>query len=151
MGVSYGPRPVPILAEVLKKRKADAAAKVLGKHPKVAEKKIALAMKISGSRTGASFKRPSGGNILPVKSTKLSKGAIPRTIGSAATTHVMSETHVLDVSVGAGGAKGGEKRQSSKLVPRTKVAPFAKKCIVLTIGALAALSSNGSTESSPND
>jgi hypothetical protein len=57
----------------------------------------------------------------------------------------------LDVSVSAGGAKGGEKHRSSKLVPRTKVAPSAKKCIILVIEALAALSSNGSTKSSLND
>jgi hypothetical protein len=55
-GVSYEPRPVPISAEVLKRRKADAAIKVLGKRPKVAEKKIALAAKISGSRVGAGSK-----------------------------------------------------------------------------------------------
>jgi hypothetical protein len=57
----------------------------------------------------------------------------------------------LDVLVGAGGAKGGEKRRSSKLVPRTKVAPSAKKCIIPAIGALAALTSYGSAESSSND
>jgi hypothetical protein len=52
-GVSYGSHPVPVSAEVLKKRKADAVAKVSGKRPKVAEKKIALAAKISGLRAGA--------------------------------------------------------------------------------------------------
>jgi hypothetical protein len=55
-GVSYGPRLVPVSAEVLKKRKADAATKVSGKCPKVAKKKIALATKIPGSCTGASSK-----------------------------------------------------------------------------------------------
>jgi hypothetical protein len=63
----------------------------------------------------------------------------------------MSKTRFLDVLVGAGGAKGGEKRRSSKLVPRTKVAPSAKKCIIPAIGALAALTSYGSAESSSND
>jgi hypothetical protein len=72
-------------------------------------------------------------------------------IASAAVARVMSKTHILNVSVGAGGAKGGEKRQSSKLVPRTKVAPSAKKRIILTIGALTALSSDGSAKSLPND
>jgi hypothetical protein len=38
-GVGYGPRPMPISAVVLKKRKADAAAKVLGQRPKIAKKK----------------------------------------------------------------------------------------------------------------
>jgi hypothetical protein len=55
-GVSYGPRLVPVSAEVLKKRKVDAATKVSGKCPKVAKKKIALATKIPGSCTGASSK-----------------------------------------------------------------------------------------------
>jgi hydroxyethylthiazole kinase-like sugar kinase family protein len=45
------------------------------------------------------------------------------------------------------GAKGGEKRQSNKLVPRTKVAPSTKNCIVLVIGALDVLSSDASAES----
>jgi hypothetical protein len=49
------------------------------------------------------------------------------------------------------GAKGGEKRRSSKLVPRTKVAPSAKKRIVPTIETLAALCLDGSAESSLND
>jgi hypothetical protein len=150
-GVSYGPHPVPISVEVLKKRKADTAVKVSGKHLKVAEKKIALAVKISRSRIGAGSKRPSGGDVLPVKSAKLSKGVVPRTIASAAAARIMLEMHVLDVSVGAGGAKGGEKLQSSKLVSRTKVAPSAKMCSVSAIRALAALSSDGSIESSPND
>jgi hypothetical protein len=63
----------------------------------------------------------------------------------------MPEMRVLDVSGGAVGAKGGEKSWSSKLVPRTKVAPSAKKCIVPVIETLAALCLDGSAESSPND
>jgi hypothetical protein len=55
VGVSYGPCPVPVSTEVLKKRKVDAIAKVSGKRPKVAEK-IALAAKISESRARASSK-----------------------------------------------------------------------------------------------
>jgi hypothetical protein len=54
--VSYGPRPMPVSAEVLKKRKADATLKVLDNRPKVAKKKIALAVKISRSRVGAGSK-----------------------------------------------------------------------------------------------
>jgi hypothetical protein len=151
MGVSCGPRPVPISVEVLRKRKVDAAAKVSGKRLKVAKREIALAAKISGSRAYAGSKRLSGGDILPVKLAKLSKGVIPRTIALAAATRIMLETCVLDVSVDAGVAKGGEKRQSSKLVPKTKVAPSAKKCIIPMIGALVALSSDGSVKSSSND
>jgi hypothetical protein len=150
-GVSCGPHPVPASADVLKKRKADAVTKVSSKRPKVAEKKIALATKISRSRVGAGSKRPSGGDVLSVKSAKLSKGVVPRAIASVTVVRVMLKTHVLDVSVGAGGAKSGEEHRSSKLVPRTKDAPFAKKRIVPMIRALAALSSDGSTESLPND
>jgi hypothetical protein len=135
---------VPVSAEVLKKRKADAAAKVLGKRSKVATK-------ISGLCAGASSKRLPGGNVLPVKSVKLSKCVIPHVIASAAAARAMPITHVLDVSVDVGRAKGGEKCQSSKLVPRTKVAPSAKKCIAPVIRALAVLSSDGSAESSMND
>jgi hypothetical protein len=55
-GLSYGPRPVPVSAEALKKRKEDAAAKVSGKRPKVAEKKGAMAVKVFGSRVSAGSK-----------------------------------------------------------------------------------------------
>jgi hypothetical protein len=60
--------------EVLKKRKADATAKVSGKNPKVTEKKGAMPAKVSGSRASAGLKRSSGADILPVKSVKLRKG-----------------------------------------------------------------------------
>jgi hypothetical protein len=56
VGVAYGPRPVPVSMEVLKKRKADAVVKVLGKCPKVAEKKGAMPVKVSGSRTSVGSK-----------------------------------------------------------------------------------------------
>jgi hypothetical protein len=36
-GVSYGHHPVPVSVEVLKKRKANTAVKVLAKRPKVAK------------------------------------------------------------------------------------------------------------------
>jgi hypothetical protein len=94
MGVSYGPHLVPVSVEILKKRRVDAAMKVSGKRPKVAEEKIALAVKISGTRAGAGSKRSSG--------SKLSKGVIPHVIASAAATRVMWERRVLDVSVGIG-------------------------------------------------
>jgi hypothetical protein len=38
-GVAYGPRPVPISVQVLKKRKGDPTGKVLVKSPKVPKKK----------------------------------------------------------------------------------------------------------------
>jgi hypothetical protein len=69
----------------------------------------------------------------------------------AAAVRVMLETCVLEVLVCTRGAKGDEKRQSSKYIPKTKVAPSAKKHIVLGIGALAALSSDGIAESLPHD
>jgi hypothetical protein len=75
-GVSYGLRLVSVSVEVLKKRKEDVVAKVLGKRPKVDEKKCAMAAKISRSRAGAGSKRSSGGDILPVKSVKLSKAIV---------------------------------------------------------------------------
>jgi hypothetical protein len=57
-GVSYGPHPVPISVEVLKKRKADATAKVSGKSPKVTEKKGLTPAKVSGSHASVGLKRP---------------------------------------------------------------------------------------------
>jgi hypothetical protein len=72
-------------------------------------------------------------------------------IASAVAARVMPETCILDVSDDTRGDKGGEKHRSSKLVPRTKVAPSTKKRIIPSIGALAALSSDGSVESSLND
>jgi hypothetical protein len=76
--------------------------KVSGKRPKVAEKIIALAAKISRSRTRASLKRPSGGDILPVKSAKPSKGAIPYVIALAIVACIMPKMRVLHVSIGTG-------------------------------------------------
>jgi hypothetical protein len=48
--VAYVPHPVPVFAEVLKKRKADAIVKVSAKRPKVAKKKGAEPAKVSGAR-----------------------------------------------------------------------------------------------------
>jgi hypothetical protein len=45
-GVAYGPRPAPILTEVLKKRKADSVGKTISKCPKALEKKRAEHVKI---------------------------------------------------------------------------------------------------------
>jgi hypothetical protein len=141
----FGPRPVPISTEVLKKRKADAAAKVLAKRPKVAEKKSVGLAKISGSCGSGSSKRPSSADILLAKSTKLSKGTIPHAVASAATTRI------LNVSTGAGGAKGGERCPGYKTMLGGKATPSTKKRIIPAIGALAALSSDGTEESSRHE
>jgi hypothetical protein len=149
--VSYGPRPVPISTEVLKKRKVDDAAKVLGKCPKVTKKKGVVPAKVSGSWASADSKRPSGVNILPTKSVKLSKGTVPRAIASVATTRIMLVTRVSEVSSGVGGAKGDGGHPNCTILPKAKAAPSAKKRIISAIGALAALSSDGSEGSSPHD
>jgi hypothetical protein len=96
-GVAYGPHPVPISAEVLKKRKVDAAVKVSTKCPKVTEKKGAGLTKLSGSHVSGSSKQPSGVDIPPAKLAKLSKGTIPRVIASAAAASIMPETRIKDV------------------------------------------------------
>jgi hypothetical protein len=149
--LNNGPCPVPISTEVLEKRRADAAAKVLAKRLKLVEKKSVGLAKVSGSCEGGSLKQPSDTGILPAKATKLSKGTIPRTVASVATVHIMSEKRILEVSAGASSAKGGERRPGSKTVPRVKSAPSTKKRIVSSIGVLVGLSSDGTKESSPDD
>jgi hypothetical protein len=109
-GVAYGPRSVLVSMEVLKKRKADVAVKVLAKRPKATEKKGARLMKVFESRASGGSKRPSGVDIPPTKSVKLSKGTVSRAIASAAATRIMPEMRISDVSAGAGGAKGGGRR-----------------------------------------
>jgi hypothetical protein len=150
-GVGYGPCPMLIFAEVLNKRKAEAAAKVLAKRPKLAEKKSVGLAKVSRSHGSGSSKWPSNADIPLAKAVKLSKGTIPHVVASAAAARIIPVKCISEVSTGTGGAKGGERRPSSKNVPGAKVAPYAKKRIILTIGALAALSSNGTEESSLHD
>jgi hypothetical protein len=150
VGVSYGPRLMPVSAEVLKKREADAATKVLCNRLKVTEKKGVMPTKVSGSCTSAGLKRPLGADILLAKSMKLSKGTIPRVIASAATACIMLVTRIPEVSAGVGGAKGSGMRPGCKTLPGAKVAPSAKKRIVVAMGALATLSSDGTEESSPH-
>jgi hypothetical protein len=140
-----------IFAEVLNKRKAEAAAKVLAKRPKLAEKKSVGLAKVSRSHGSGSSKWPSNADIPSAKAVKLSKGTIPYMVASAAAARIIPVKCISEVSTGTGGAKGGERRPSSKNVPGAKVAPYAKKRIILTIGALAALSSNGTEESSLHD
>jgi hypothetical protein len=151
VGVAYGPRPVPISTKVLKKRKADAATKVSAKRPKVTEKKGAGLTKVSGSRMSGSLKWPSGADIPPAMFAKLSKGTVPRAIASTATAHILPEKRISEVSAGAGGAKGDGRHPGCKIMPGVKAAPSAKKRIVPAIGALAALSLEGTEESSLHD
>jgi hypothetical protein len=123
VGVGYGPCPVPVSTEVLKKRKADAAAKVLAKRPKLVEKKSAGLVKVSGSCGGGGSKRPSGTGILSAKAVKLSKGTIPHTVASAVAMRIMPEKCISKVSAGASGAKGSERCPSSKTVPGRSFLP----------------------------
>jgi hypothetical protein len=51
----------------------------------------------------------------------------------------------------ASGSKADGRGLGCKTVPGAKAAPSAKKCIILAIGALAAISLEGSQESSPHD
>jgi hypothetical protein len=95
--VAYGPRLVPISAEVLKKRKADAAVKVSAKHPKATEKKGVGLAKVSGSRMSGSSNWPSGVDIPSTKSAKLSKGTVPRAIASIAAARIMPEMCISEV------------------------------------------------------
>jgi hypothetical protein len=88
---------------------------------------------------------------VPAKSTNLSKATIPRAIASATVVHVMSGAHISELVIGAGGAKGSGKRPGLKTMSRAKAAPSTKKHIIAATGALAALSSDGTEESSPCD
>jgi hypothetical protein len=150
-GLAYGPRPVPVSIEVLKKWKAHAATKVSAKRPKVTEKKGAGLTKVSRSHMSGGLKRPSGVDIPLTMFAKLSMGTVPRAIASTATTHIMPEMRISEVPTGVGGAKGDGRDLGCKIVPGAKAAPFAKKCIVPAIEALAAMSSEGTEESSLHD
>jgi hypothetical protein len=125
--------------------------KVLAKRSKVDEKKSARLAKVSGSRGSGSSKWPLGADIMPAKSTKLSKGTIPHAVAWVAVARIMPETCILEVSTGAGGAKGSERRLGYKTMPRAKIAPSTKKHLVPAIEALATLSSDGTEDSSPHD
>jgi hypothetical protein len=71
-------------------------------------------------------------------------------IASVAAMLVMPERRILEVSADAGGAKGSERCLGYRTLLGAKAAPYSKKCIVLAIGALAALSPDGIEESSPH-
>jgi hypothetical protein len=148
VGVAYGSHPVPISTEVLKKRKVDATVNVLAKRSKAPEKKGAETAKVSGAHVSGGLKWPSGVAILPAKSMKLSKGTIPHAIASAATARIMLETRSSANLLGASGSKVGGRAPGYETVPGgKKVVPSAKKRIVLAIGALATISSEGAQES----
>jgi hypothetical protein len=65
-------------AEVLKKRKVDATAKVSAKRSKVPEKKGAELVEVPRACASGSSNWPSGAEILPAKSTKLSNGTVQK-------------------------------------------------------------------------
>jgi hypothetical protein len=143
VGVAYGPRLAPVPAEVLKKRKVEASEKVLAKHPKGLEKKGAKPVKVSGVRVMGGLKWPLNADILPARSVKLSKGIVHHTIASVAATRI---------TLRASGSKTSGRDPGSKTMLRVKKAALsAKKRIILAIGALAMISSEGTQESSPHD
>jgi hypothetical protein len=143
-GVANAPRPVPIFAEVLKKRKGDATVKASAKRPKVLDKKGAEPASANGACASGGSKRPSGATIVPAKSLKLSKSIIPRIIALVAAACTMPELHCSGNLLGASGYRAGDVGLSCTTVPgMKKAATSAKKCIVLAIGALAVISSEG--------
>jgi hypothetical protein len=143
-GVANAPRPVPIFAEVLKKRKGDATVKASAKRPKVLDKKGAEPASANGACASGGSKRPSGATIVPAKFLKLSKSIIPRIIALVAAACTMPELHCSGNLLGASGYRAGDVGLSCTTVPgMKKAATSAKKCIVLAIGALAAISSEG--------
>jgi hypothetical protein len=114
VGVTYGPRSVPVSVEVSKKRKADATGKVLVKRLKVLEKKRAETAKVTMAQVKGGLKRSSDTDITSAKSAKLSKNIVPRTLTSAAMAHITLEApgpkNVFgDLSSKAGGGGSGSK------------------------------------------
>jgi hypothetical protein len=98
------------------------------------------------------LKQPSSANILSVKSTKLRKGTVPRTIASAVVACITPERCGLENLLSALVSKASGGGPSYKIMPRAKkVAPSTKKRIILSMGALVAVSSEGTQESSPHD
>jgi hypothetical protein len=93
VGVSYGPRLVPVSTKVLKKKKTYAAAKVLGKCPKLIEKKGDTPAKVSGSRASAGLKQPLGTDILPAKSVSYPGSKKHRTEASIRVPRMFNHTH----------------------------------------------------------
>jgi hypothetical protein len=151
-GVAYGPRPTPASAEVLKKRKAEASGNVLAKRPKAPEKKSTEPVKVSGAHAKGGLKRPLGADILPTKSVNLSKGIVPHAIALVVVARITHEVHNSTNMSSASGSKAGGRDPGSKAMSGARnVALSTKKRIVPASGALAAISSEGTQESSPYD
>jgi hypothetical protein len=86
--VAYGPRLGPVSAEVLKKRKVDAAINVSAKCPKEIEKKGVGLAKVSGSRASGGSKWPSGADVPRGKVYEAEQGyRCPRDRFSSHDTH----------------------------------------------------------------
>jgi hypothetical protein len=86
-GVAYGPHPVSVSVEVLKKRKVDSVGKTISKGLKALEKKRAKSIKTSAASVKIDVKQPFDVNVASPESTKLCKKTIPHTIASAADAH----------------------------------------------------------------
>jgi hypothetical protein len=141
--VAYGPLPTPVSAEVLKKRKADATGNVLAKRPKVPEKKRIKPTKVTMAHVKGGLKWSSYTDISSANSAKLSKSVVPHAIASAAAARGSKNVS------SASGSKAGVGGPGSKTMPEVKMAaPSAKKYIIPSIGDLAAISSEGTHESS---
>jgi hypothetical protein len=135
----------------LKKRKAQAIGKVLAKSPKVPEKKRIEPENFTEAHVKGGLKWSSDADISSAKFVKLSKSIVPHAISSAAAARITLEMHSLKSVSSASGSKAGGGGLGSLTVPRAKkAAPSAKKCIVPAIGALAAISSEGTQELSPH-
>jgi hypothetical protein len=151
VGVTYGPRPVPVSVEVLKKRKVNATGKVLVKRPKVSEKKWIETVKAAAAWVKGGLKWSSDADISSAKSVKLSKNIVPHAIASAVATCITPEARGSKNVSGTLGCTTGGGGPYSKAIPGAKKATTStKKCIILAIGALAEISSKGTQESPPH-
>jgi hypothetical protein len=157
-GVAYGPHPTPISMEVLKKRKADSVEKTVPKHPKALEKKWVDHAKTSAAHGKIGVKQPSDANVASLKSAKLSKKTIPRTIASTTAAHGTLMASRLKTALGAsdpvaaGGASGfkvtGGGLVSKGAAGSKKAIVPIKKHLVSLIGPMARASSEESQDSS---
>jgi hypothetical protein len=135
-----------------KERKADATVTASAKRLKVPKKKGADPARNFGARASGGSKRPSGATVVPAQSVKLSKGIVPRAIASAAATRITPKLSGPGNLLDASGSRAGDGGLSCTTMPGTKKgATSTKKRIILAIGALAAISSEGTQESSPHD
>jgi hypothetical protein len=109
----------------------------------MSEKKGTEYTKVDAADAKGGLKWSSNTDDSSARSAKLSKGVVPHTIASAAAARITPVACGLTNVLNAPGSKivSGAK----------KVAPFAKKCIVSAIGALAMISTEGTQESSPHD